>query len=182
MSKKLTKSWPRHRLRRKTAPPRIGGLPGKRGKAHGMGADLWAQWLEHVARCGPCWLHVLLFLTHSLCLRVTEALCLRAEDFDFEGHVVNVSELKKQPAVAKPILQSLLPMMESLRANGVSVERSRNQGARGFVHCVDTWSFPEKGLLFKAERSDSNSARRQRSAVIKAVSRARRDPIFLLRV
>lgn len=134
MSKKLTNSRPHHRLRCKTAPPRIGGLPGKRGKAHGIGADLWAQWLEHVARCGLSWLHVLLFLTHALCLRVTEALCLRAEDFDFEGHVVIVRELTKQPAVAKPILQSLFPMLESLRANGVSVERSRNQGARGFVH------------------------------------------------
>ena len=103
----------------------------RRGKASCMPGQLWPMWLAHVHKKGTCWLHACLVLTHVLCLRVTEALRLRASDFNWKNRIVWIAPLKGQCAVRKPLLSALLPVLRHLRAHGLACRRTRPRGVLG---------------------------------------------------
>ena len=130
-----------------------------------------AAWLEHVRNQGPAWLCVALSLTHLLCCRITEIMRLTAESFDHEKKCVTIEALKRQAATTKPLSEAACLVTESLRDYGVSVQRARRNGARGHAVYLDTWMWPETGLLFPATRKDSTQATTARTSWRPSVGR-----------
>ena len=129
----------------------------KLGKAATLPGRLWNSWVQHVLTKGRCWLYVALVLSHILCLRITECLLLRAEDFSFEASTVNVGPLKRQEATQKPMLPEIKAMLRKFKQKGVTKRRTENKGSRGKVTWWDRWRWPEEGLLFPADRMDCNT-------------------------
>ena len=129
------------------------------GKAVTLPGPLWGIWLAHVVAHGTCWLYVALLLTHTLCLRISEALHLRAEDFSFKAKSVFIGPLKGQAGVRKPMIPEIQKTLIRLQRNGVKRKRSKQQGARGCVQFTDKWRWPTTGFLFPSERSDAAEAR-----------------------
>ena len=95
-----------------------------------MLGDLWGVWLAHVPKDGPSWLYPVLFFTHALCLRISEALRLTGKDFNWATGMVLVAAMKAQPEW-KQMLAALRPKIEQLRQNGIRIKRDCNAGARG---------------------------------------------------
>ena len=146
----------------------------KLGQAATLPGSEWGSWLCHIMRFGTTWLYVVVLLTHLLCLRITEALRLRAENFRFKTPgTVYVAPLKNQPGMTKPLLAGVHNILEHLRKQGVKQKRKRNCGGRGHVTYVDKWEWPSKGLLFPASRSDCKSAAHNKDSVSKAIARLR---------
>ena len=168
VAKKRGRGRPRKVMKKQPEKPR--------GKASSLPGELWPRWLAHVHKNGTCWLHACLLLTHVLCLRVTEALSLKASDFNWRGRYVHVAGLKKQQATNKPLLTVILPVLRLLRDKGISCKRTKKRGVRGSVSFRDTWSWPADGesLLFPAGRKDSKLQRRSKNTVCKAVQRLRK--------
>ena len=145
-----------------------------RGKASCMSGQLWPMWLVHVHKHGTCWLHACLILTHILCLRVTEALKLRASDFNWKNKTVWIGPLKKQRAVRKPLLSALHPLLKHLRTHGLTCKRNRARGILGRSSFKDTWTWPKgDALLFPSVRSDCKTTHRCKNTVCKAIQRLR---------
>ena len=106
-------------------------------------------------RAAPCWLYVMITLSHVLCLRVSQVLALRANDFDWKKHRVRIKPLKRGAEVYKWILSTSRSMMQGLRKKGIVVWRTRQAGARGEVRVKDAWHWPKpgSGLLFPSTRN-----------------------------
>ena len=71
----------------------------KLGQASALHGKLWSLWRQHVRRSAPCWLYVVITLTHILCCRVSEILALQKKDVDFRHRRVKIKALKKGPEV-----------------------------------------------------------------------------------
>ena len=149
----------------------------RRGKASSMPGQLWPMWLAHVHKHGTCWLHACLLLTHVLCLRVTEALKLRACHFNFKTRTVLIEALKGQEPVNKPLISAVLPLLQHLRSKGLRKKRTRARGALPKDAFEDVWKFPKTGnaFLFPASRKDSKQAHRCKNTVCKAIQRLRKS-------
>ena len=155
-------------------PPKKRPVKRKLGKASALPDKLWTQWLDHVRAHGSCWLYVALLLTHLLCLRITEALRLTAEDFAFgRGNSVYIKPLKGQPALRKPMLPPVKKILLQLKNQTVKQKRIKKQGALGEKLFLDCWKWPQTGPLFPAERADSDSVVRNKNTVCKAIGRLR---------
>ena len=145
----------------------------KLGKAATLPGRLWAAWVQHVLCEGRCWLYMALVLSHVLCLRITECLKLRAEDFSFKASTVYIGPLKRQEGMRKPLVPEIKTMLLKFKRTGVSRKRTENKGSRGRVTWWDRWRWPETGLLFPADRMDCATEGRNKDAVCKAIVRLR---------
>ena len=145
------------------------------GKAAVLSPELWQLWVQHVLAFSP-WLAACLILTHCLALRITEALSLRARDFDWRSLTVRVAALKRGKTMRKPILKAVRPTIQALRKSGLQSTRVRSCGARGRKRRAEVWRWPEADqcFLFPSSRSDSQQARRFKDSVCKSLSRLRR--------
>ena len=145
------------------------------GKAAVLSPELWQLWVQHVLKHSP-WLAACLVLTHSLALRITEALSLRPRDFDWRSFTVRVAALKRGKTMRKPILKAVRPTLQALRKSGLQSTRVRSCGARGRKRRTEVWRWPEADhqFLFPSSRSDSQLARRSKDSVCKSLSRLRR--------
>ena len=145
------------------------------GKAAVLSPELWQLWVQHVLAFSP-WLAACLILTHCLALRITEALSLRARDFDWRSLTVRVAALKWGKTMRKPILKAVRPTIQALRKSGLQSTRVRSCGARGRKRRAEVWRWPEADqcFLFSSSRSDSQQARRFKDSVCKSLSRLRR--------
>ena len=87
--------------------------------------------------------------------------------------------LKKQPAITKFLSGAALVLIHRLKANGISIERTKRCGARGRLNYTDMWEWPARArdLLFPATRCDCNTVgrRRTKDVVSKAIRRARKS-------
>ena len=147
----------------------------RRGKASCMPGQLRPMWLAHVHKKGTCWLHACLVLTHVLCLRVTEALRLRASDFNWKNRTVWIAPLKGQCAVRKPLLSALLPVLRHLRAHGLACRRTRPRGVLGKAPFTDVWKWAKgDALLFPSVRRDCKTTHRNKDTVCKVIQRLRK--------
>jgi integrase len=110
-----------------------------------------------------------------LCLRVTEILSLRIQDFDLDSGVVRVRPLKRQGATDKVLSDAARLFIQKMQEEGVNIKRHRNTGLRGMQEVRDAWNWPEdpEGLLFPATRRDSRENRRTKDTVAKAIRKAR---------
>ena len=144
------------------------------GKAVTLPGPLWGMWLAHVLAHGTCWLYVALLLSHALCLRISEALRLRAEDFSFQAKSVYIGPLKGQAGFRKPMIPEIRKTLLHLQKYVVKRKRSRQQGARGCVQFTDQWRWPATGFLFPSERCDASEVTRTKDTVCKAISRLRK--------
>ena len=145
------------------------------GKAAVLSPDLWNLWVQHVLKHSP-WLAACLILTHCLALRITEALSLRARDFDWRSLTVRVAALKRGKTMRKPILKAVRATLQALRKSGLQSTRVRSCGARGRKRRTEVWRWPEADhcYLFPSSRSDAQLARRSKDSVCKSLSRLRR--------
>ena len=146
----------------------------KLGKAAVLTGPLWRLWLEFVLKQGPTWLYICLFLSHTLCCRVTEILELRSNDFNWRNRTVHVKALKRGKAMQKPMLQPMREQLLHLRKTGIQRKRTRKAGARGQVVYKDSWTWPKNGPLFPSERADSKAVTRNKDTACKAVARLRK--------
>ena len=164
---------------RKRGRPRKRKTPTYRlGKASSLPGELWGLWLKHVWKLGPSWLWVALFLSHCLCLRITEVLKLKAEDFQWKQKSVKIAPLKRQVTVHKHVLSTVAPFLRALRSKGCKRKRIQKKGARGTVVWTDEWSWPTAGRLFPSTRSDAHDTHRNKDTVCKRISALRKtfDP------
>ena len=147
------------------------------GKASCMPGQLWPLWLGHVHSQGTCWLHACLLLTHVLCLRVTEALKLKASDFNWSARSVHIGALKRQKPWNKPMLSVILPLLRRLRDKGLACKRKRGRGVLGKKAFEDVWKWPNSkdGLLFPSVRKDAKGSHRNKNTVCTAVRRLRKS-------
>ena len=109
------------------------------GKAHALAGKRWGIWLDHVRRYGGGHFFLLLYLTSALCLRVTQAARLRAQDFDMRRKRVFVAKLKGHPSTHKPILPSVLLFLKKIKSQGVPSPKKR-------------FAWPKTGYLFPSRR------------------------------
>lgn len=65
-----------------------------------------------------------LLLTHVLCLRISEALNLRAEDFSLQAKSVYIGPLKGQAGFRKPMIPEIRKAFMHLQKNAVKAARS----------------------------------------------------------
>lgn len=144
------------------------------GKAATLPGCVWGLWLQHVLQNGRCWLYVALLMSHLLCLRITESLCLTSEDFSFKSNSVYIAPLKRQGSMRKPLLANVRKLLLAIKRKGVSKRRSENKGSRGKVTYWDRWKWPKTGELFPAERYDCQTVARNKNTVAKAISRLRK--------
>ena len=113
----------------------------KLGQANPLHGKTWDAWLEHVKQhAGPKY-YLALYLTQALCVRISQSLMLRAEDFDWRTPRVYIRKFKGQRAVWKPILPSVLKVLKGIRKN-----RLRNKAG-------ETWAWTSKGWLFPSRRN-----------------------------
>lgn len=146
------------------------------GKASPLEGFLWGAWLDHVEHTGPTWVWVALLLSHALCLRITEVLCLRNRDFMWQSKKVHIGPLKRQQATEKPMLSLLFPMLKKLKTHGKSRRRTKLQGVRGRVTFFDKWCWPSgpADYLFPSGRCHSKTPHHNKDSVCKAICRIRR--------
>ena len=132
----------------------------RRGPADPLLGDAWRKWANMIKEHGPLWLYALTVICHALCLRVTEALLLTAESFDWYRHVVTVPALKGQDETEKLIPRQAMDLFRDWwRNGGLHATRSKRQGNRGLVQVHDTWQWPRSGFLFPSTRRDSKLGR-----------------------
>ena len=165
------------RMSKKGPAARKGRRRGRKlGQADKLPGAAWTLWTHHILATGPTWLYPVVCLGHLLCLRVTEVLQLRVQDFDFEKKVVKVRALKKQAETEKFLGEAAFDFLLKLREEGVSVRRQRNTGVRGMQAVTDEWFWPEdpEHHLFQAKRRDSKLVRASKDTVARAIRRARR--------
>ena len=111
-------------------------------QASSMAGQLWPAWCKHLLKTDCTWMYVLALLSHMLCLRVSEALALRASDFSWKGKRVRIRPLKRQPETHKRMLACYLPLLKRLKKTGAKRRRQTHCGARGKHTWVDQWSWP----------------------------------------
>jgi integrase len=116
-------------------------------------------------------------LGHLLCLRVTEILNLRPEDFNLEVGTVRVQALKRQKTTDKVMGEAAVNFVRKLMDEGFSVRRVKHTGMRGRREMLDAWYWPDKPehYLFPASRRDSSRVNRGKDVVAKAIRNARRS-------
>ena len=137
----------------------------RRGKASCMPGQLWPMWLAHVHKKGTCWLHACLVLTHVLCLRVTEALRLRASDFNWKNRTVWIAPLKGQCAVRKPLLSALLPVL-ALACPRSRLQANSSEGCSGqgsFYRCLEVGKGRCPAFSFSPPRLQDNTSQQGHS-------------------
>ena len=90
----------RRQLRRKggkkkaATVKKLGKQVAKLSQAATMTGKLWPAWCKHLLHTTTSWLYVLSLISHMLCLRVSEALALKAGDFSWRARRVRVRPLK----------------------------------------------------------------------------------------
>lgn len=146
----------------------------KLGKAAVLTGPLWNLWLQFVLKQGPTWLYICLFLSHTLCCRVSEILKLTSNDFNWRNKTVHVKAMKRGKSMQKPMLQPMYAILLKLRKNGIKRNRQRLAGARGQIVYKDKWMWPVNGPLFPSERADSKEVIRNKDTACKAVARLRK--------
>lgn len=147
----------------------------KLGKAATLPGQLWVLWLKHVLAHGRAWLYMALVMSHLLCLRITECLRLTAEDFSFRAGTVYIAPMKRQDAVRKPMLPEVKALLQNFKKKGVKRKRTEENGSRGKVTWIDTWTWPKEGLLFPADRWDCCTEGKNKDTVCKAIARLRKS-------
>ena len=83
-----------------------------------------------------------LYLTQSLCLRITQVLRLKAEDFDFKTGKVWVGPFKRKAGTWKPLLQRVCNTVAGWRLQSKKKKKKKKQ-----KQSYD-FTFPERGFLF----------------------------------
>lgn len=139
----------------------------KLGQADKLPGAAWTLWTHHIQATGPSWLYPVVCLAHLLCLRVTEVLNLRVQDFNLERKVVKVRSLKRKAETEKVLGEATIVFIHKLRAEGFTVTRQMNTGLRGRQAVNDVWAWPEdpEHHLFPAKRRDSKLVRRTKDTV-----------------
>ena len=69
----------------------------KIGQAAVLSGSMWTAWRQHILKTGTTWMFVAITLTHILCARISEVLCLKASDFRWSARSVTIAALKRQP-------------------------------------------------------------------------------------
>lgn len=144
----------------------------KHGRADPLYGELWKEWCTHVLDTGPTWLYVAVVLTHLLCCRITEVMMLSGSDFDLKHGTVRVKPLKRGKEMHKPMGNTAISICVCWKAEGVTVSRTRKQGARAATCMPDSWTWQD-GWLFPADRTDSKLEHRNKDSVAKAICRIR---------
>ena len=165
------KRGPKHKYQKQKMKTKKGKL----GKAAALPGKLWCLWLGHALSNGRCWLYVALLVSHLLCLRITECLTLKAEDFAFTAGTVHIGSLKGQAAMRKPMVSGVKSILQKLKRHGVSRKRREAKGSRGLITWWDRWHWPVRGALFPSDRADCFSDVRNKNTVCKAISRLRKS-------
>ena len=126
------------------------------GKAHALPGRLWMAWLRHVKKWSMPKYMVLAYLSEALCLRISHAASLKAEDFDWQRRRVWCRDFKGHEGSWKPLLPSVLRRLASWRRRGpANPKQVRKAGARGPETVVCAYVWPKEGYLFPSERPHS---------------------------
>ena len=162
--------------KRRPGRPRKRKAPTYRlGKASSLPGPLWSLWLDHVWKLGPTWAWTALMLSHALCLRISEVLQLRAEDFRWKAKTVSICALKGHPRSDKPLLRSMVTILCKLKTKGCKRKRQAKKGARGTVIWNDQWEWPQTGYLFPSKRLDAKLTHRVKDTICKRISVLRKS-------
>ena len=111
----------------------------KLGKANSLPGQRWSLWLDFMREQagGKYWL--LLWLSSTLCLRVTQVARLKTSDFQLKKAKVWIGSFKKHAGTFKPLLPSVLKVIKKIKRSGVKSSC-----------CAYKW--PREGLLFPSRK------------------------------
>ena len=137
-------------------------MPSKKlGKAHSLPGKLWSLWLSWVReKLGPRYFCVI-FLTEALCIRVGQAVQLKAEDFNMRKKEVWLAAFKNHHAIRKPLLPSMVKVYLAWKKKGVK--------APGTL-----FKLPKSGYLFRSRRG-AKKKHLTKDTVSHALKRVRDD-------
>ena len=95
-------------------------------------------------------------IQEGLCLRVSQAARLKAEDFDWKGRRVWCEAFKGLSADWKPMMPSVYEQLAPWCRHGLGIKkRIKCGGARGDETIVPRFKWPKSGVLFPATRNDA---------------------------
>ena len=135
----------------------------KTGKANSLPGKLWHDWLKYVlSSLGPEYF-LIVYLCQALCLRVSQVAQLQSSDFDWKKKEVWIKQFKRHEGFHKPILHSVYKQLA----------RYKQQGIKGGSSNIFTW--PSRGFLFPAKRSDSTWAHVAKDSICHAIARVRQQ-------
>jgi len=158
--KKKTKFGTRQQMWKKQAGPKTQKKRNCRefGKANALKGHLWGKWLQYVkehAAGGPR-LFILLSLTAVLCIRITQAARLKADDVKVSTGRVYIAPFKGHDSTTKKLPPSALGHVRLWVAKGASAKPvTRRCGARGVVKIYRKYVWPTKGFLFPSKKGCS---------------------------
>ena len=134
-----------------------------RGRIESAACHLWFDWLNYIRTAHSAeldWLNYIrtavgaelflaLYLSTAFCARITEALMLRAQDFDWDREQVHFGAFKYGKSTDKPMVPSVKKQLLGVKRNGiVCPSKWVNCGARGWQLQDRTYRFPSSGFLF----------------------------------
>ena len=120
-----------------------------------MNGNLWFHWLDHVRNFHSAELFMVLWLTSAFCCRISEVLCLRARDFDWDKEQIHFGAFKYAEACDKAMVRSVKRQLLRFKRCGVySPPEERNCGARGVQQVSRCWQWPAEAsdFLFPSRR------------------------------
>ena len=99
-----------------------------------MNGNLWFDWLNYIRTAHSAeldWLNYIrtavgaelflaLYLSTAFCARITEALMLRAQDFDWDREQVHFGAFKYGKSTDKPMVPSVKKQLLGVKRNGAS--------------------------------------------------------------
>ena len=145
------------------------------GKAHSLPDGFWEKWLDFVLeheKGGPK-LFACLWLTSAMCLRITQAAQLVAEEV--LANKVYIRAFKGKKAFYKSMLPSVAQQIRKLRKEGLEVKSlARQCGGRGLVRLRRHFSWPKKGPLF-ASRTGASKGHWNKDVVAAKIRQIRPD-------
>ena len=90
-----------------------------RGRIESAACHLWFDWLNYIRTAYSAELFFALYLSTAFCARITEALMLRAQDFDWDREQVHFGAFKYGKSTDKPMVPSVKKQLLGVKRNGI---------------------------------------------------------------